>query len=441
MDKLVSSYQQHILENQTRVAAVLARENLEGLVIHSGQNKRQFLDDNNYPFKVNPLFKAWLPVTDNPNCWLILNGADKPKLIFYLPQDFWHKVPDEPQEFWAEQFDIQLLETPEQVEHLLPQDKSKIAYLGEHLEVAKALGFEEINPEAVLNYLHFYRAYKTDYEHMCLREANRLAVAGHQAAKAAFYAGASEFDIQQAYLRACGHCENDVPYSNIVALNQNAAILHYTHFDRQAPKNAELHSFLIDAGASFNGYAADITRTYSYREDEFAELISAVNEAQIALADGLKPGLNYADLHIQCHHKLAQILHQFKFVNLPSDEICQQGLVAPFFPHGLGHHLGLQVHDVGGFMADERGTHIKAPDDHPFLRCTRDIDAGMVFTIEPGLYFIESLLKDVANTTQGKYVNWDKVDSFRKFGGIRIEDNVIVHRERNENMTRELNLG
>lgn len=440
MDKLVSFYQQHIQENQSRVRNVLARENLTGLVIHSGQNKRLFLDDNNYPFKVNPLFKAWLPVTDNPNCWLIVNGEDKPKLIFYLPKDFWHKVPDEPQEFWAEQFDIQILESAEQVEHLLPEDKSGLAYLGEHIEVAKALGFEDINPEAVINYLHYYRAYKTDYEHVCMREANRLAVAGHNAAKETFYGGGSEFDILQAYLRACGQGENDVPYSNIIALNQNAAILHYTHIDRQVPNKSDLHSFLIDAGANFNGYASDITRTYSYREDEFAELINALTEKQIELANGLKPNLNYADLHVECHRKLAQLLSDFKFINLSADEIFEQGLVAPFFPHGLGHHLGLQVHDVGGFMADERGTHIKAPEDHPFLRCTRVVEPSMVFTIEPGLYFIESLLKDVADTPKGKYINWDKVDSFRKFGGIRIEDNVIVHRERNENMTRDLDL-
>lgn len=440
MDKLVSFYHQHIEENQARVTKVLQRENLEGLVIHSGQNKRLFLDDNNYPFKVNPLFKAWVPVTDNPNCWLIVNGSDKPTLIFYLPVDFWHKVPDEPQDFWADSFDIKIIQNPSEVEHLLPSEKAKWAYLGEHIEVADALGFDEVNPEAVLNYLHFYRAYKTDYEHVCLREANRLAVAGHRAAKETFFGGGSEFDILQAYLRACGQGENEVPYTNIIALNQNSAILHYTHIDRSKPKDGELHSFLIDAGANFNGYAADITRTYSFRQDEFADLITALNTHQIELADGLKPGDNYVDLHVRCHQRLAQVLADFNLVNLSADDIIEQGIVNTFFPHGLGHHLGLQVHDVGGFMADERGTHIPAPKDHPFLRCTRGIEPSMVFTIEPGLYFIESLLKDLSNSDKGKYVNWENVDSYRKFGGIRIEDNVIVHRERNENMTRDLQL-
>ena len=77
---------------------------------------------------------------------------------------------------------------------------------------------------------------------------------------------------------------------------------------------------------------------------------------------------------------------------------------------------------------------------HPFLRSTRLVEPRMVFTIEPGLYFIDSLLAELKGTEQSKYINWHKVDAFRQFGGIRIEDNVIVHRERNENMTRDLGL-
>lgn len=434
-----SLYQAHIAELQTRTRSLLQRENLDALVIHSGQAQRKFLDDMDYPFKANPLFKAWLPVIDNPHCWLIVDGVNKPKLIFYRPKDFWHKVPDEPNDFWAEHFDIQLLDKANKVETLLPYDKAGMAYLGEYLEVARALGFNEINPEPVLSYIHFYRAYKTPYEQACLRIANKMAVAGHNAAKAAFYAGGSEFDIQLAYLAAARQTENEMPYGNIVALNQNCAILHYTALERKVPK--QQHSFLIDAGAEFHGYAADITRTYSFNpQDEFGSLISAVNDAELQLVDGLKPGLKYGELHVQCHQKIATILQQFDFVKLSADAIIERQISRAFFPHGLGHHLGLQVHDVGGFMADERGTHVAPPEGHPYLRCTRSIEANMVFTIEPGLYFIDSLLADLAATEFNQYINWHKVDAFRQFGGIRIEDNIIVHQDRNENMTRDLQL-
>lgn len=439
MDKLSTTYAAHIATLQSRTKDVLAREGLDGLIIHSGQAKRQFLDDMDYPFKVNPQFKAWLPVIDNPHCWLVVNGVDKPKLIFYRPVDFWHKVPDEPSDFWAEYFDISLLKSPEQVEQLLPYDKEKFAYIGEYIEVAKALGFSAINPEGVLNYLHYHRAYKTDYELVCLREANRLAVLGHKAARDAFYAGGSEYDIQHAYLVATQHTENQMPYGNIVALNKNCAILHYTHLDIAKP---DQHlSFLIDAGANFNGYAADITRTYDFKQQgQFAELVSAMNAHQQALCEGLKPGIKYGELHLDCHQRVAQVLSEFKIVNLSPEAIIEKGISSTFFPHGLGHHLGLQVHDMGGFMVDERGTHQAPPEGHPFLRCTRLIEANQVFTIEPGLYFIDSLLADLAQTGNNQYINWQTVEAFKPFGGIRIEDNVIVHQDRNENMTRDLGL-
>ena len=432
-------YAAHLFQLQQRTKAVLARENLDALVIHSGQAKRQFLDDMDYPFKVNPLFKAWIPVVDNPNCWLIVDGVNKPKLAFYLPKDFWHKVPDAPNAFWSGFFDIQILEKANQVERILPYDKGRMAYLGEHIEVATALGFSEINPEGVISYLHYHRAYKTDYELACMRQANSIAVAGHHAAKATFMAGGSEFDIQLAYLAAVGQGENEVPYGNIIALNQNAAILHYTALERKKPD--QFHSFLIDAGASFHGYAADITRTYSFLNDEFAALINAMTDSELKLVDGLKPGIKYPDLHLEAHQHIAKILVDFNFVQMSAEGIVESGISRTFFPHGLGHHLGLQVHDVGGFMADERGTHVAAPAEHPFLRTTRLVEANMVFTIEPGLYFIDSLLADLKETAHGKAVNWDKVAEFRKYGGIRIEDNVIVHKDRNENMTRDLKLG
>ena len=431
-------YAHHIQVLQQRTQQLLERENLDGLVIHSGQAKRKFLDDMDYPFKANPHFKAWLPVVDNPHCWLQLDGVNKPKLIFYRPKDFWHKVPDEPADFWAEHFEIQLLEKANQVEQLLPYDKARLAYIGEYLEVAQALGFSEINPEPVLNYLHYHRAYKTDYELQCLRQANQRAVAGHQAAKKAFYAGGTEFDIQLAYLAAVGQTENEVPYGNIIALNQNCAILHYTALERQKPE--QHRSFLIDAGAEFHGYAADITRTYSFaRNDEFAELIGRIDEITRQMVDGLKPGIKYTELHLQTHQLIAQALADFDFVRASADAIVEQRITQAFFPHGLGHHLGLQVHDVGGFMADERGIHVSPPEAHPFLRCTRLIEPSMVFTIEPGLYFIDSLLLDLP-AAQQKQLNWDKIKAFKPYGGIRIEDNIIVHRERNENMTRELQL-
>ncbi|WP_087507494.1 Xaa-Pro dipeptidase [Neiella marina] len=439
MSSLEATYANHIATLQQRTADALARSGLEKLVIHSGQTKRQFLDDMDYPFKVNPHFKAWLPVVDNPNCWLVVDGVKKPKLIFYRPDDFWHLVPDAPHQFWVESFELVLLAQADQVFRHLPRDMANMAYIGEYVEVAEALGIGHFNPESVLSYLHYHRAYKTDYELSCMREANRLAVKGHEAARSAFLNGDSEFDIHLEYLDAVGHAEHELPYGNIIGLNENAAILHYMHQRHTAPD--EHLSFLIDAGASYNGYAADITRTHCYRgHGTFAELLAAMNELQRSLVDQVLVGANYVDLHINTHRRIAALLNAFGIVDMEPEQMLAEGVSQTFFPHGLGHLIGLQVHDVGGFMADDRGTHVAAPEQHPFLRMTRKLEARQVVTIEPGLYFIGSLLDKLKATPHGDAVNWSLVNALRPYGGIRIEDNIIVHQSGPENITRDLGL-
>jgi len=438
MIKLGTLYPAHINELQQRTKSALSRENLQGLVIHSGQEIKVFLDDYSYPFKVNPHFKWWLPLVNIPNCWLIVNGEDKPTLIYYQPIDFWHKVTPLTDGYWNEFFDIKVLTKATDVEKFLPYDKTDFAYIGEHIEVATALGFKNINPESLLNYVHYHRAYKTQYEQECLRKSNAIAVTGHKAAKSAFLQGSSEYDIQQAYLKATNHTSDETPYGNIVALNTNTSILHYTALDRDVPQAHR--SFLIDAGANYNGYASDITRTYSFKRDKFAELIARMDKLMLNAVDGLKPGKSYVDLHIETYRDIGNVLHEFGFINVDVDTAVETGIISTFFPHGLGHHLGLQTHDVGGFMADERGTHVNTPEQHPFLRTSRLIESNQAFTIEPGLYFIESLLADLKASKNGNMVNWEQIAEMRPFGGIRIEDNIIVHQLHNENMTRELEL-
>ncbi|GAA0818268.1 Xaa-Pro dipeptidase [Colwellia asteriadis] len=435
---LATHYPAHIAQLQKTSKAALTRENLEGVVIHSGQEIKAFLDDNSYPFRVNPHFKYWLPLLDIPNSWLIINGEDKPTLIYYQPVDFWHKVTPLTDDYWNEFFTIKILTKASEVDKLLPYDKKGFAYIGSHIEVAKALGFETINPEPLLNFFHYHRAYKSSYEHECLRQSNILAVTAHKAARDAFLQGKSEFEIQQAYLTSIGYSTNDTPYGNIVALNENCSILHYMTLDKVAPPAHR--SFLIDAGANFNGYAADITRTYSFKQDQFAELIARMDKLMLNAVDGLKPGVSYADLHVDTHRAIGGVLNEFGLINVDANTAVESGIISTFFPHGLGHHLGLQVHDVGGFMADERGTHVSSPEAHPFLRTSRVIESGQVFTIEPGLYFIDSLLGDLKASKNSDQINWQKVDEMRPFGGIRIEDNIIVHQSHNENMTRDLDL-
>ncbi|WP_427980091.1 Xaa-Pro dipeptidase [Agarivorans sp.] len=432
-------YTHHIEQLQQRVAKLLAREGLDALIIHSGYPLRTFLDDQHYPFKTNPHFKHWLPLTEHPHCWLVINGVDKPKLIYHQPSDYWHKTADDPAGFWLDSFDIEIMKNPQDIEPFLPAQRQRCAYIGEHPELAEALAIGERNPESVLSFLHYYRAYKTDYEIDSIQEANHRAVKAHLVAKELFFAGASEFDINLAYLSCLGKSEYSLPYANIIAMNENAAILHYTALSAKKLAEKQHHSMLIDAGAECRGYAADITRTYPYRKGLFAELIDEMDKLQLALVAELKPGLRYTDVHLKAHRQLAKVLVDFEFVTCSASAAVETGITRYFFPHGLGHHLGLQVHDMGGFMQDDSGEVQAAPEHHPFLRCTRILEPSQVLTIEPGLYFIASLLAELAESDHSRLINWPRIDEMRRFGGIRIEDNVLVSEQAPINLTREQN--
>ncbi|MDX1454119.1 MAG: Xaa-Pro dipeptidase [Gammaproteobacteria bacterium] len=430
-----SPYAEHFRTLQSRHRDAMEAADIDHLLIPSGSLHVAFLDDYTYPFVVNPLFKYWVPVTNNPNSLLVITPGEKPKLAFYSPVDFWHKTHPVPEDFWTDHFDIHPVAKLDEAVSLLPADLSRTAWLGEPHPLTEEWGVGSVNPEGLINHLHYQRAWKTGYEIECLRQANRVAARAHMAAEAAFRNGASEFDIHMAYLEGGEHNEHQLPYGNIVALNEHAAILHYQYQSREAP--SEHRSFLIDAGCVHNGYNSDITRTYASGKNEFAELIDRMHVLQKAICDEIAPGLDYAELHVGTHRKLADVLNEFGLAEGSSEALLADGVTRAFFPHGLGHFLGLQVHDVGGLQASASGGTIDRPADHPFLRLTRDIDVDQVFTIEPGLYFIPSLLDDLKSGSGGKLVNWDRVRAFMPFGGIRIEDNIHVTADGHDNLTRE----
>ncbi|OQP34854.1 Xaa-Pro dipeptidase [Pantoea latae] len=442
MDSLKTLYQTHIARLQQRAQQVLARNKLDAMLIHSGELLTVFLDDHDYPFKVNPQFKAWVPVTQVPNCWLLIDGVNKPKLWFYSPVDYWHNVEPLPNSFWTDAVEVIGLKNADDIGELLPAQRDNVAYIGPVVSRAAQLGISaaNTNPKAVIDFLHYHRSIKTDYELACMREAQKLAVAGHRAAKEAFFSGLSEFDINLAYLTATGHRDVDVPYGNIIALNEHAAVLHYTRLDHQPP--AKRHSFLIDAGAEYLGYAADLTRSYAAQKNSlYASMVAAMNAEELALIGTLKAGVRYTDYHLQMHQRIAKLLLTFDLAQGISEEaLVAENITGPFMPHGLGHPLGLQVHDVAGFMQDDAGTHLAAPARYPYLRCTRVLEPGMVLTIEPGFYIIESLLAPLREGPFSQYLNWQAIDALKPYGGIRIEDNVVVHANRIENMTRDLHL-
>jgi Xaa-Pro dipeptidase len=424
-------YPAHLTTIKARVDRALEKGGFDHLLVASGVEKFEFLDDRPYPFKPNAQFKAWLPLTRHPHCWISYTPGQRPVLVYYQPDDYWHVPPSAPAGAWVDHFDIRVISDPAQAAAHLPTTGRR-AILGE--ADAALPGFTPDNPRVVIDYLHFHRTFKTPYELAVMRLAQRRAVPGHLAARAAFQAGQSEAGVHAAYLAATGHTDLDLPYTNIVCLNQHAAVLHYQYKDTTAPDRHR--TLLIDAGAEVDGYASDITRTWAHGDGAFAELVAAVEDEQQALCAKVRAGTDYRDLHLECHLRLGNVLRTLGIVDMDPGQMLETGVTSTFFPHGLGHPIGLQVHDVAGF-SDENGQLIPRPAGHPYLRMTRTLAPGMVVTIEPGLYFIPTLLAKLRATPQAKSVNWSAVEHLLPFGGVRIEDEVHCTDAAPENLTRD----
>jgi Xaa-Pro dipeptidase len=434
MSDLSKLYSTHVELLQSTTAQALEATGFDELVIGSGAERYQFLDDRPYVFAPNPHFKHWAPLVEHPQSWIHFKPGNKPKLIYFQPADYWHKIPAAPSGYWAGQFDVHVIQDGQEAKGLLPKPGPRVAIIAENN--CGLDGYEPNNPEGILNFLHFHRAYKTDYELALMRFAQTRAVRGHRAAENSFLEGKSEYEIHLDYLHACQHTERQLPYGNIIALNEHAAVLHYQH--QRHDKPLQHLSFLIDAGASHLGYAADITRTYATHDGVFADMIAAMDKAQLRLCDLVRGGNTNSQIHIQAHLEVGKILQDFQLVNMSPEAMLEAGVTHTFFPHGIGHFLGLQVHDVGGYLKDARGTTEPKPVGHKYLRLTRELLGNEVITIEPGLYFIDMLLAELQASEHAGLVAWTEIDALKHYGGIRIEDNVrVVKGAAPENLTRD----
>ncbi len=428
---LESLYRDHLRLVMARADRALAGTGYDGLIVGSGSLRYFYLDDSTYPFRTNPRYRAWLPDT-SPDSYVVYRPGNRPKLVFHQPDDYWYLPPSVPAGYWVEAFDLAVVRSPDELRGHLG-GKAHWAVLSEPAPATEGLG--DYDPAAVTSRLDYARAVKTPYEIACMASASAAGVRAHRAAEAGFRAGASEYEIHLTYCRAAGAREEELPYNNIIAFDTHAAVLHYQVLDRSRP--AGVKSFLIDAGAQHVGYACDITRTYATARGEFQELIDAVDAAQLKLADLVRPGTDYRDIHLAAHRAVGSILVDHKLVSGSAEAAVESGVTSVFFPHGIGHLLGIMVHDAGGFMANAEGGSLAKPEGHPYLRLTRPLEAGFVVTIEPGIYFIDSLLAQAKAGARGRAINWARVDALRPYGGIRIEDNVLAQAGAPRNLTRE----
>jgi Xaa-Pro dipeptidase len=430
MQDLANLYRAHVATLQAGYGRALEAQGYAALLVHAGavQPVSRF-DDREWPFKPTPAFAHWLPLVE-PESWLLFEPGTRPRVLRGYQAGFWDGPPPAaPDWVWAE-IDVRSI-APDRLAAELPT--GRLAFVGEDPARAAALGIAHPNPPALVAAFDQIRTRKTDYERACLADATRRAVAGHRHAFALFRGQPmSELELHLEFLDASGQDATQTPYQNIVALGRNAAVLHHVSYERRAP--GPRRSLLIDAGASELGYGCDITRTEVIGDGEparvFADLVARVDAMQQELCRRVRPGLPYEELHDQCHQLVAPILRELDIVRAGDEEIVATGVTRRFLPHGLGHSLGIQVHDVGCKLTPPRA-------DNPWLRNTSDIAIGQIFTIEPGIYFIPELLERLRGEPLGNKVNWPLVDALSPFGGVRIEDNVAVMEDGVVNLTRQ----
>jgi Xaa-Pro dipeptidase len=426
----------HVTELERRYAAALAAHGYDGVVIHSGVPKsRTEFDDQYWALRPTPEFQHWLPLAQ-PDCALLVRAGQRPKLVWAQPQNYWEKPPAPESDFWLAQFDIVVIEDAADARaHLHPS--GKLAFVGEETRRANSWGIGDANPPELMKALDKLRVHKTPYEIAAIDEANRIAAVGHRAVRDAFVAAdgsaRSELDLHLLYLSATSQDDPETPYKNIVALGENAATLHHISYRKKARTRAA-ESLLLDAGAACNGYCSDVTRTYvkgtGATASAFADLLARVEKMQQRLCAGAVAGKPYETLHEEAHQQVGEILAATGIAKGSAEEAVTSGLSRAFFPHGLGHSLGLTCHDVGC-------AEIKPKANNPWLRNTSTISVDQVFTIEPGIYFIDMLLEPLRHGAGAARVDWTLVDALATLGGIRIEDDVQVLNGGLRNFTRD----
>jgi len=287
----------------------------------------------------------------------------------------------------------------------------------------RVVGTRRVRTSELKEALQELRIVKTPGEVALLRKASAATAAGHLAAMRAARPGLHEYQVQAELERAFRRAGcRELGYSSIVAGGVNSAVLHYTHNSARLGRGDLL---LVDAGAEFRGYTADVTRTFpvsgrfTRRQRDVYEVVL---EAQSRCIDLVRPGRTTMELQRRAETVLAEGLRSLGLLRGGTDELVETGAIRVFFPHGIGHTLGLDVHDVQG------GRRRRLPRPRVGkLRFRARLEPGFVITVEPGVYFIAALIRDPEKRRRHRgRVDFDRAERFLDFGGVRIEDDLVV---------------
>lgn len=274
------------------------------------------------------------------------------------------------------------------------------------------------------------RVFKTDMELEVLRYTNRVSSEAHKEVMKAAKIGMREYELESVFLNYCyarGGMRH-TSYTCICGSGDNSSVLHYGHAGAPNDKILENGDMcLFDMGGEYYCYSSDITCSFpangKFTADQ-REIYEAVLKSSRAVMNAVKPGVAWPDMHRVADRIHLEELTRIGILKGNVEDMIKAHMGAVFMPHGLGHFLGIDVHDVGGYP--EGVDRIDLP-GLKSLRTARALQERMVLTIEPGIYFIDHVLDQaLANPSQSCFINNQVLQRFRGFGGVRIEDDIAV---------------
>jgi len=306
------------------------------------------------------------------------------------------------------------------------------------------------------------RVIKDEHEIELIRRANEVTAAAHTAVFKTIHRLTSEAEVEAAYTAVCitKHAKEQA-YAPIAGSGPNAAVLHYGANNEDFRDRQML---VLDAGCEVECYASDVTRTIPLNKkrpgywpsEDAEEVYSLVEKVQEACIKEMRPGKSFIDIVRLSQRMVLRGLLELGILKGGVEEIEKAGTVTGFYPHGLGHHLGLEVHDVSpdprpSVTSDDLSEASTNALPHPLppafdFSCSSlysssgssaILEPGMVITIEPGIYFNRFLLEKffLNDPAQCKFIDREVLDRYWKVGGVRIEDDILVTRDGYENLT------
>ena len=301
----------------------------------------------------------------------------------------------------------------------------EFALLGSASPLLPAISSDETLDIEAAQALDAVRRVKDNAEIVLISKAAAATAAGFAAARAAIKPGATERQVQvelECAMRKNG--ADGTSFGTIVGAGAHSAVLHFEPGSRVI---GEHDLVLVDSGAEINEYSADVTRTFPAGDrftPEQQAIYDLVLAGQAAAIAKCRVGTEWHAVHHAAAAARAEGLKHLGILKGSTDELLETAAIALFFPHGVGHMLGLRVRDVGGTMpgrAEGRLCCGARP------RVDLPLQAGFLMTVEPGLYFVPAMLDDAGRREKYKNaVAWDKLDRWRAVGGVRIEDDILI---------------